>query len=107
MTSRTAVKSIEGNSDRPTAFVVSNEMGVINRIPKISKVLEIGKLPAVRVGDILKCDGNPYLSKLGATASNPRRVLGWQNVLDYGRFYKPTHKAVQIGEEAWALREIA
>lgn len=103
MTERTIVKSIEGHPDLETAFVVSGGCGIINKIPPVSKSLDIQKLPGIEVGDILKCDGNPYLSKGGATQSNPMLLNEFYGVRPTYS-WKSKHKVVQVGEEAWAIR---
>lgn len=104
MTERTIVKSIDIHPYQSSAFVVSGSHGDINRIPPISKSLDIERLPAIKVGDIIKCDGNPYLSREGASKSNSCIL---DSYLPNGRVNtnpKSKYRVVQIGEEAWAVR---
>lgn len=106
MTQRTIVKSIEGSPSNPTAYLVSCGMGKITGEAEVANVLSINHLPGIRQGDILRCNGQPYMSKSGLVQSNRYQTLKTQSLFDDYKIIEPKYEPVQIGEQAWALRKL-
>lgn len=85
---RTQVRSINKAAD--SFHVSSCTLGVHSRALRVDRVLRLSLFPKVKVGDIMRCDGSPYLTAGGAHSNmHPSSCL---------------NHVCKVGEEGWVMR---